>query len=130
MIETINNFKNIYAVSMINDKNNELNNFTTLEKTNYLKLLLIVINFSMYNYLYKQLFAETNINITFPAYQTIPIPENLFLQDQQPFINIVDKIIEQKANDEDTTDLETQLDIMVYKLYGLCGDEIDIVEGR
>ena len=51
-------------------------------------------------------------------------------QDQQPFISMVDKIIKQKENNENTTDLEIKLDNMIYELYGLSEEEIKIVENQ
>ncbi len=47
---------------------------------------------------------------------------------QQPFIILVDKIIQAKKDGKDTTTLETKIDEMVYQLYDLTADEIDIIE--
>lgn len=51
---------------------------------------------------------------------------------QQPFINLVDQILELKKADPaaDTSALEAEIDRMVYELYGLTPAEIDVVEGR
>jgi hypothetical protein len=48
----------------------------------------------------------------------IPI-KNISLEEQQPFIDLVDKIIEIKKDnlEADTSNLERQIDQMVYKLY-------------
>jgi very-short-patch-repair endonuclease len=56
-----------------------------------------------------------------------PIPK-LSLKEQQPFIELVDKILQKKEKDEDTTDLEKQIDQLVYKLYDLTEEEIAIIE--
>ncbi|MCX6233482.1 MAG: Eco57I restriction-modification methylase domain-containing protein [Bacteroidetes bacterium] len=47
-------------------------------------------------------------------------------------INIVDQILSLKTSDPsaDTTSLETEIDRMVYELYGLTEEEIRIVEGK
>ena len=60
---------------------------------------------------------------------TIPIKK---AKDQKPFITIVDKILKAKEENAktDTSQLEKQLDEMVYKLYELTEGEIKIVEGR
>ena len=99
-----------------------------------LKFISGILNSKLLSYIFKiansaNAMAGGYLNVNKNNIGLLPIPT---LQDiaQQPFINIVDKIMEQKVNDEDTTDLETQLDAMVYKLYGLSDDEIDIVEGR
>ena len=49
---------------------------------------------------------------------------------QQPFIKIVDKIIQAKKNNihANTIQLEEQIDKLVYKLYNLSEDEIAIIE--
>ncbi|MBD3839573.1 MAG: hypothetical protein IE878_04190, partial [Epsilonproteobacteria bacterium] len=49
-------------------------------------------------------------------------------EEQQPFIDLVDKIMELKAQKEDTKELENQIDRKVYELYGLSEEEIKVVE--
>ncbi|MBW4694614.1 MAG: Eco57I restriction-modification methylase domain-containing protein [Lyngbya sp. HA4199-MV5] len=51
---------------------------------------------------------------------------------QQDFVKIVDQIIHIKksAPNADTTTLETEIDQMVYQLYGLTAEEIKLVEGE
>ncbi len=56
-----------------------------------------------------------------------PIPIIDFKQ-QQLFSNFVDKILELKKQNKDTTSLENQIDILVYKLYELTYDEVKIVD--
>ncbi len=61
----------------------------------------------------------------------IPI-YNAPTNEQQPIIKLVDKILSAKAANPkaDTSELERQIDEMVYKLYELTEDEIKIIEGR
>ncbi|NUM32360.1 MAG: DUF559 domain-containing protein [Bacteroidetes bacterium] len=61
--------------------------------------------------------------------QQVPIP-NIQLSDQKPFITLVDKILDTKrANpNADTSQLEKQIDELVYKLYDLTEEEIAIIE--
>ena len=61
-----------------------------------------------------------------------PIPKELSQSEQKPFIAVVDQILaaRQKAPNADTSVLERQIDQMVYKLYDLTQEEIEIVEGR
>ena len=49
---------------------------------------------------------------------------------QEPFIALVDQILEAKAadSDADTADLEREVDTRVYALYSLTEEEIAIVE--
>ncbi len=49
--------------------------------------------------------------------------------EQQPFIVLVDKILSAKEQNQDTAELERQIDVLVYQLYGLTEEEIKIVEG-
>lgn len=64
-------------------------------------------------------------------FKTLPIA-TLPTKDQKPFIAIVDKIlsVKEKNSKADTSNLENQLDEMVYKLYELTEEEIAIVEGK
>ena len=49
---------------------------------------------------------------------------------QQPLIKIVDKILAKKEKEEDTTELEREIDQMVYEFYGLIEEEMAVVEGK
>lgn len=51
---------------------------------------------------------------------------------QQPFISLVNQILKLKQQNPsaDTTDLEAQIDHLVYQLYDLTEEEIKIVEGN
>ena len=61
-------------------------------------------------------------------FEQIPIPQTSE-SEQQPFIDLVDKILTAKEQNQDTTELEKQIDVLVYQLYGLTEEEIKIVEG-
>jgi hypothetical protein len=52
-------------------------------------------------------------------------------KDQVPFMKIVDQILTAKKSDPkaDTTTLETEIDQLVYQLYELTPEEIQIIEG-
>ena len=57
----------------------------------------------------------------------IPIfqPENNI---QQPFIHLVDQILEAKKQGQDTPALEHEIDVMVYQLYELSYDEACVID--
>jgi hypothetical protein len=61
----------------------------------------------------------------------IPLPSAIPAQ-QKPIIALVDKILAAKKDDPqaDTSKEESEIDRLVYQLYGLSEDEIKIVEGR
>ena len=49
--------------------------------------------------------------------------------EEEPFIQLIDKIIGRKSHDPmaNTLDLEKEIDEMIFKLYGLTEEEIKIV---
>ncbi len=59
----------------------------------------------------------------------LPIPK-LTAAQQQPFTNLVDQILATKTKDQniDITELENQINKLVYQLYELNIDEIKIIE--
>ena len=59
--------------------------------------------------------------------EKIPI-KNISKKEQKPFIELVERILAGRKNDTDTTDLENQIDQLVYKLYKLTEEEIKIIE--
>ena len=61
----------------------------------------------------------------------MPIPNNTTGQAQKTIEEIVHKILdEKKSNPENNTDhYESNIDQIVYKLYGLTDEEIAVVEG-
>ena len=56
--------------------------------------------------------------------------KNISLNEQQPFIALVEKILHAKQNQADTQALESEIDRLVYRLYDLTDEEIAIIEGR
>ena len=63
--------------------------------------------------------------------RNIPIPSATPAQ-QKPIIDLVDQILAAKKADNtaDTTELEKQIDALVYKLYGLTDEEIRSIVGK
>ena len=49
-------------------------------------------------------------------------------KEQLPFITLVDQILEAKKQNNDSSELEKQIDTMVYKLYDLTDEEIKIIQ--
>ena len=62
-------------------------------------------------------------------FRNFPIPK-ITKSEQNPFIQLVDKILSAKDSNPslDTTLFEAEIDRMAYKLYGLTEAEIAIVE--
>lgn len=61
--------------------------------------------------------------------QNYPVP-TISLTSQQPFITLVNKILEAKQQGNDTTVLEKQIDDLVYELYGITEEEKKVIEGN
>ncbi len=78
---------------------------------------------------YKGKMQGNNYQIDKEPLVNIPIPK-ISQSEQQPFIDLVDKILTAKQQGQDTTALEAQIDQMVYKLYQLTTDEIKIIEAK
>jgi hypothetical protein len=73
--------------------------------------------------------TSSNNHVSGYELKQFPIPK-ISKTEQQPFIDLVDKIIKNKTDCKNTTALETQIDKMVYQLYDLTAAEIKIIEGK
>ena len=74
-----------------------------------------------------------NIDLTFITNEVLGLPVlKLALQDEKKISYLVDQILTAKKQDPnaDTSAREWQIDKMIYKLYGLTEEEIEIVEWR
>jgi adenine-specific DNA-methyltransferase len=60
--------------------------------------------------------------------EKIPI-KTITEKEQKPFKEYVEQVLKQRNNHKDTSDLESQIDQLVYQLYDLSEEEIKIVEG-
>jgi len=96
------------------------------------EFLLGILNSKLINKLYElysqekgRTFAEVKPN----NIRKLPFP-NINLIQQQPIIDLVEKILDaKKGNPEaDTSHWESEIDTLVYKLYNLTEEEIQIIE--
>ncbi|TLD84868.1 DUF7149 domain-containing protein [Helicobacter trogontum] len=99
-----------------------------------LKYILGILNSKYSNMLLNNIRGLGNIDINPEYLRNIPIPKidstNKALSDE--IISLVEQILDSKAKDPttDTKELESHIDSLVYKLYNLDSNEIEIVEGR
>jgi len=97
----------------------------------HIKYILPVINSKLFYYwLYFRGKRKGEIlELLYKPISEIPIREISF-DDQKPFINLVDQILTAKKSNPqaDTSALEREIDLLVYALYGLTDEEIQIVE--
>lgn len=92
--------------------------------------LVAFLNSKVFHFCYDEAFPELQGNskeVKKFILETIPVKE---INDELPYIQLVSKILRIKKQNplEDTTELENQIDQLVYQLYGLTEEEIKIVE--
>lgn len=97
-----------------------------------LKYLLAILNSSFALKYLNNIRRHRLENYFYPDdFRRLPIAD-IPLKDQQLFIILVDQILtaKQRNPEADTFDLEHKIDKMVYALYNLTPEEIEIVEGK
>ena len=74
-------------------------------------------------------FRKTSTNNHVMGYEIKQLPFPIDLKNKQTQIEaLVDEILKRKKSNQDTTDLEKEIDILVYKLYELTYDEVKIID--
>ncbi len=91
-----------------------------------LKFLVAIINSNLMKYFLNYL-TKGKIDIYPDDWKEIPI-KLTSLEKQIYFADQVEKILSLKKQNQDTTSLEKEIDVLVYKLYGLTLDEVKIVD--
>ena len=111
----------IVVVTMKNNLKNE---------TISLKFLLALLNSRLLNFIYLSKFKSTKTVFSEIQARSVGELPIILPQDQNPFIAYTNKIIEKKSKSftSDTSILESQIDQLVYELYGLTEEKIAIVE--
>lgn len=89
-----------------------------------LKYILAILNSKLVNYYYEALYLGWQIVI--PALKAIPVVYNREIQEQ--IINKVDIILNSKGKDISAE--EKDLDNLIYQLYNISKEEVDIIERR
>ena len=91
------------------------------------KYILGILNSKAVRFWHKKVFPE-GLHVKIYQLKTVPIP--IVTEDQFPIIDLVDKVLKAKKNNPsaDTTALESEIDHLVYQLYGLTEEEIKIIE--
>ena len=100
-----------------------------------LKLFLAILNSKLSIFYIKERYPASSynqgINFTPDMINNFPIPK-ITAAEQRPFIRLVERILAVKEVDPsvDTSELEAEIDQLVYNLYGLTDEEVAVVEGR
>jgi len=99
------------------------------------KYILALLNSKLIDFWYKNYFENTHmsggyIRFDIPYLQKIPVPV-ISLEEQKPFITLVEQILSLKKENPsaDTSALESEIDALVYGLYGLSEEEIAVING-
>jgi len=107
----------------------------TCSNVQTLKLLLAIINSSLAFFYLKEKYPASSYNrattFTKAMINSLPLPD-IGLRDRTSLIELVDRILVSKGRNAalDTTNIESEIDSILYRLYGLTTAEINIVEGR
>lgn len=106
-----------------------VSNYKSWNKKFSLKFICGILNSRVVNYWYPKKYRMPTIG----GYElsSIPIPSANITR-QQPIIDLVDKILKAKKENPsaDTSALESEIDRLVYQLYGLTEEEIAIIEKK
>ena len=90
-----------------------------------LRYLLGILNSKLINYLFATKFLNLAIKAEYVKQIRIPTAN----EDQKiQMENLVNQVLERKQNGRDTSTLESEIDLLVYHLYGLTYDEVLIVD--
>jgi len=98
----------------------------------FLKYLLSLINSKLFQFYWYKKFYDNKA--TFPKIKKEPIESYPIKEPKKEIVDIISKLVDEiitiKAQLEivDTTALEAEIDHLVYELYGLTEEEIEIVE--
>ena len=100
-------------------------NYCRFSSSVHAKYALALLNSVLLNYIFKLQSTNSNVN----GYEVDNLPF-IIDENQEPYIELANKILEIKKDSiqNDTSHLENQIDLLVYKLYGLTYDEILIVD--
>ena len=93
-----------------------------------IKYLLALLNSKLFDFIYIKKYKTKEIfpRILLENLKSLPIvfPDK---KSQEEIINLVNKILKLKTENKDTTDLENEIDNIVYKLYDLNEEEISYI---
>jgi adenine-specific DNA-methyltransferase len=108
--------------------------FSLISKRNNdkeLKYLIAIVNSKLMSFYHKCKFLDKEKvvfqKILIANCKQLPIKQ-LSPESQQPFIDLVDKILAGKQAGEDTQTLEAEIDLRVYKLYELTHAEVLVID--
>ena len=104
------------------------------KESKHFKILLGILNSKLISFFirgsYSTLGIGGGINFSRDMVEGLPLPQ--LSSESEKIIPYVDEIMKAKIQNvyADTSALESEIDYLVYRLYGLTEEEIKIVEGK
>jgi adenine-specific DNA-methyltransferase len=87
------------------------------------KTCLALLNSKLQDWFFRK--TSTNNHVMGYEIKQLPFPKDL---SQNQIEKLVDEILKKKKANQDTTSLEKEIDVLVYKLYDLTYDEVKIID--
>jgi hypothetical protein len=80
------------------------------------------------NYIFRKFSTNSNVN----GYEVDNLPIPVKISNQQAIVELVDKVLISKrsSSQASTVNLEKQIDSLIYKLYELSPEEIELIEAH
>jgi type II restriction/modification system DNA methylase subunit YeeA len=100
--------------------------FIVSQNNKYLLGLLLSSTIEYYIYKYSDRTGAGDIMLNNQSLEKIPIPKPT-PETEKTLSDLVDKILEAKSKNLDTSKLETEIDEVVFKLYNLTDKEIEVI---
>jgi adenine-specific DNA-methyltransferase len=97
-----------------------------------LHYLLCFFNSTLFKYCFTTDFPELQGNtreLNKEVFDKIKVKQ-ITIEEQAPFINLVDEILKAKSKGEATEELEKKIDLLLYALYELTEEEINVIKGK
>lgn len=95
-----------------------------------LKYLIALLNSEPVTYFFTKYYAGGDLVGKYrykkAFLENLPLPK-INITEQQPFVNRVDNILSLRKKNQDSSSLEKEIDIMVYKLYDLSYEEVKMI---
>lgn len=103
-------------------------------ETHYFKVLLGILNSKLITFFIRESYSTLGIGggINFSRDMVEGLPMPIFSDKSNKIISLVDIILKSKTNSvtSDTSVWESEIDLLVYHLYGLTYDEVLIVDPK
>lgn len=94
-----------------------------LKDEELIKTCLALLNSKLQDWFFRK--TSTNNHVMGYEIKQLPFPKDL---KQKQIENLVDEILKKKKSNQDTTALEKEIDVLVYKLYELSYEEVRIID--